>query len=392
MRHMLRKRLRLSLLMNAFCCIAALSQALKVGAPAPAITAKPIGAAPQFKGWETYRGKYVVIDFWATWCGPCVVALPKVAALEQEFKGQPVKFLTVAMDEAPRVEDFLSRKHIELPTYVDGIDSPTSKAFGVYEIPVSAVVDPQGRIVALTSGDNITPKYLRGLLKGSSATLPALGKPMDLDWDKTQISWQDGVQPTFEAIIKPIQVSGGGIIHEPGSNRISGDGLSLNPMIQYAWQTDSFHVDMRVKEPSLFYRAVIIVPKGRENALFPTFQSTLQSTFGFRTTWEDQDRDVLVLKNDHSQLLSPSASPEVFEFRRGHITFHKQTTAKLAQALPNWTRMPVVDETSLPGKYDFELEYRDDRPDVLISELKSKYGLVLEPGKRKVRILVVEPD
>ena len=66
--------------------------------------------------------------------------------------------------------------------------------------------------------------------------------------------------------------------------------------------------------------------------------------------------------------------------------------AKLAEALPNWTRIPVLDETSLPNKYDFDLDYRDDRPDVLISELKEKYGLILERAKRKVRILVVEPE
>ena len=54
--------------------------------------------------------------------------------------------------------------------------------------------------------------------------------------------------------------------------------------------------------------------------------------------------------------------------------------------------MPVIDETALSGKYDFDLQYRDDRPDVLISELKNRYGLTLEPAKRKSCVLVVEPS
>ena len=90
--------------------------------------------------------------------------------------------------------------------------------------------------------------------------------------------------------------------------------------------------------------------------------------------------------------LPASTTEDDFEFKRGQITLHKQTTAKLAEALPNWTEMPVIDETALPGKYDFDLQYRDDRPDVLLSDLKNKYGLTLQPARRKVRVLVVEPS
>jgi uncharacterized protein (TIGR03435 family) len=374
------------------CHSAASSQTLKPGVGAPPITATPTPSTPPFHGWGAYRGNYVIIDFWATWCGPCVAAMPRIAALKEEFKGRPVRFVTVALDEAPRVEDFLKRQHLSIKTYVDGPDGPTSKAYGVYGIPVSAVIDPKGNVVAVTSGDNITSESVRGLLAGSSPTLPALAQPVDPEWDKSQISWQDGVQPSFEAIIKPIQVRGSGIMHKPGSNRISGDGLPLTPMIWYAWQTDSFHIDIRIAVPNFLYRAVILVPKGRENSLFPSFQSALESTFGFHTRWEEQDRNVLVLRTDRSKALLPSASQEQFGYQKGHITFHKQTIAKLAEALPNWTRIPVLDETSLPNKYDFDLEYRDDRPDVLISELKEKYGLILERAKRKVHILVVEPE
>jgi uncharacterized protein (TIGR03435 family) len=69
----------------------------------------------------------------------------------------------------------------------------------------------------------------------------------------------------------------------------------------------------------------------------------------------------------------------------------KQTAAKLAETLPNWMNKPVVDETGLTGLYDFELEYRDDGPAMLRDGLKEKYGLVLTPAKRTIKMLVVEP-
>jgi uncharacterized protein (TIGR03435 family) len=50
----------------------------------------------------------------------------------------------------------------------------------------------------------------------------------------------------------------------------------------------------------------------------------------------------------------------------------------------------VVDETGLKGLYDFDLEYRDDGPRMLTDGLQQKYGLVLTPARRKVRMLAVE--
>lgn len=53
-------------------------------------------------------------------------------------------------------------------------------------------------------------------------------------------------------------------------------------------------------------------------------------------------------------------------------------------------RRVVVDETGLKGLYDFDLEYRDDGPRMLTDGLQQKYGLVLTPARRKVRMLAVE--
>jgi uncharacterized protein (TIGR03435 family) len=75
---------------------------------------------------------------------------------------------------------------------------------------------------------------------------------------------------------------------------------------------------------------------------------------------------------------------------RGKITARKQPMEKLARSLPNWLGKTVVDETGLTGAYDFDLEYRDDGPETLTNGLREKYGLALNPGRRKVQVLVVE--
>src|SRR5205814_418467 len=107
-----------------------------------------------------------------------------------------------------------------------------------------------------------------------------------------------GVLPAFHVVIKPMEVTGGGYTYKPGSNRISGDGASVQAMIQAAWRTDSKHVDMRIKPPALNYRFAAVVPPGREVELFPALQDALQRTFAFQARWDEQEQDVLLLQRD----------------------------------------------------------------------------------------------
>ena len=179
-------------------------------------------------------------------------------------------------------------------------------------------------------------------------------------------------------------------MYKPGSNRISGDGASLVNLIMVAWETDSFHLDLRLPStPSQKYRFAAVVPKGREPVLLPSLRDAIQRTFAISADWQELEREVLVLKS--AKALEESSSQEVFMFMRGNITLKGQSVGKLAATLPNWLKSIVVDETGLTGKYDFTLQYRSDSPEILLDDLRSKYGLTLMPAKRKVRILVTKP-
>jgi uncharacterized protein (TIGR03435 family) len=310
--------------------------------------------------------------------------------MEKEFAGQPIRFLTVASDTKDRVKKYFAEKGIALQTFVQGEGYATSELFGVTAIPATAVIDREGRVVGVTAGENVTPDVLRKLLAGEKVELPGFARQEDLTWDQDEITWQDGVLPDFQVVIKPLQVSHTGTMYKPGSNRVSGDGAPVQLMYQLAWQTDARHLDSRVKFPTGSYRFAAVVPKGREAELFPSLQDALQRTFGIRARWEEQERDVFVLTREGSTELHESTVEPTFMFMRGKITMKKQPTAKLAETLPNWLGKPVVDETGLKGLYDFDLEYRDDSPKMLTDGLKEKYGLVVTPTRRKVSMLVVQ--
>ena len=101
-----------------------------------------------------YRGKTVVLDFWATWCEPCQEALPGTNTLAREYSGKNVVFLAINVWDSPDAFAAWLPKHAGLNALTFAID-PTSQGsdvatikYKVSGIPTQFVIDPQGRITS----------------------------------------------------------------------------------------------------------------------------------------------------------------------------------------------------------------------------------------------------
>jgi thiol-disulfide isomerase/thioredoxin len=113
---------------------------------------------------SSYRGKPVLLDFWATWCGPCVASMPRLAKLQQEAAPKGLVMLSVDMDEEGKTaNDFLAKHHYTWPNTHD--DGKIGDAFDRGGIPLVVLIDAQGKIVYYQSGedDDALRKALAGL-------------------------------------------------------------------------------------------------------------------------------------------------------------------------------------------------------------------------------------
>ena len=116
-----------------------------VGNAAPAFDLKTLRTGEQVT-LDSLKGKVVVLDFWATWCSPCVAGLPTVDKVTTSFKDKGVVFYAIDLREpADRVKQFVDKKKWTFPVLLDDNGS-VAKDYGVNGIPHSVVIGADGRI------------------------------------------------------------------------------------------------------------------------------------------------------------------------------------------------------------------------------------------------------
>lgn len=121
-----------------------------------------------------YQDRVVVLDFWASWCGPCIAALPGYVAAVSEFDESQAIFVAVNLEESPdRIREFLERQNLSMTVALDR-GSVVARRFGVSGIPHSVVLGPGNVIRHVTVGyrDDIrerTRQHIADLLQPAPA-------------------------------------------------------------------------------------------------------------------------------------------------------------------------------------------------------------------------------
>ncbi len=101
---------------------------------------------------DSLKGKVVLLDFWATWCGPCLKALPELKDLRQKNAGQPLVIVSVSVDEDKKiVQEFASRNGMDWTQAWDGQMKAVS-AFRVDSFPSYVILDSESRIAYRQKG------------------------------------------------------------------------------------------------------------------------------------------------------------------------------------------------------------------------------------------------
>jgi len=114
------------------------------GGPAPSFTLAALSG--QQAALSQYKGQVVMVNFWATWCGPCQQEMPLLDQMYKKYKPAGFTLIGVNVDkEAPAVKDLMARKPVSFPVLLDPANQ-VSKAYHVDEMPSSVLIDRKGEI------------------------------------------------------------------------------------------------------------------------------------------------------------------------------------------------------------------------------------------------------
>lgn len=405
---------------------------IKIGDKVPNFT---IGGLSNYKNpsinISDFKGKLLILDFWATWCSPCISMIPKLDSLQKVFAGK-VQFLSVTYQSDAEVkklfEKLKSLQDIKLPQITG--DTLLRSFFPHKELPHYIWIDGAGTFISVTSHEEVNEKNIENILNGKKISMrqkedvivsydrqvPILTSGLPIDKDKLRY------QAVFLDNIKGLQ-SGYEIVRDETDGRIikiTATNATLELLFALAWSNGTQYFNrnrivLDVNDPSKLitnsidqeeiekwaevntYCYELIVPKILSREVFSIMQSDFSKLFPeYKVTVKKKMLPCLVLERTSpedkikSTGKATSYAFESFGFDMKNCFIELltgQLSIKYLQHIPK----PVINGTNYKGRVDLSVEANLSDLQSIRNAL-SKYDLDLVEKDYEIDVLVVEDN
>lgn len=355
------------------------------GLPAPELSLKKILNAPaglkEIGGWKDLEGKAVVLEFWATWCDPCVESIPHLNQLAERFSGKPVVFISVTDESEADVRAFL-QDHPMRAWIAPEAGAGLFKAFRVFARPHTVLIGRDGKVAAFTTPSEVTEETVLALLSSKIPAPAAQGGETAAP-----------AEPLAEFYIGRSTSPSGSADY--GEGRMSARGMPLKYALAYLLGgADRFDVKPGAEAAMAgSYDIRLSVPPGRAAMKKEFFLKGLETALGLKVKESFREADVLVLKLAPGGPINVKETGVYADTRVNGMVLEAAGSGftVLAQALAETLREPVLDETKDRKIYKFTFDRGDDNPRVISAQLQKQLGLRLERLRRKVHVLEIGP-
>ena len=412
-----------------FLSIAARTQTmpLKIGDKVPDITINNIiNYKSSSAKLSDFKGKLLILDFWATWCAPCIAMIPRMDSLQRAFEGQVV-FLPVTYQAANIVEPFLAKlqqkKSFSLPDVVE--DKLLHAMFPHRSLPHFVWISPEGKVIAITSHDQVTAERIKGAIVGKSQRLitkeemkPVLydpkrplfielngGSGSSLKYHRLISNYAEGLWPGY----KFYRDSTGMRITVRNESLLSlfslayGEGkkfLNTNKVILEVNEPAAFHSDKEGNEYLQWMREgnvycyELIIPDVDPSTAFAAMRQDLDLYFpGHQVTVEKRLLPALVLEGKGENISALKGRKSVNEMSRSGTLLQNGNwnhfIGRLDSHYLQQSKLPLLDDTGITGFVDLEIKADMTDPES-INKAIVPFGLSLKPANRMIEVLVIK--
>jgi uncharacterized protein (TIGR03435 family) len=330
-----------------------------------------------------------MLEFWATWCGPCVEAIPHINQLAEQFKAEPIDLVTVTDEEEPLVRRFLGAHPMK---GLIGIDKGgrTWQAFDLTFLPTTVLIDAKGRLAAITSPSHVDAGVLKKLIAGERIDLPL---PIGLERSDGPSAGSAGPGALLRAILRQSAEKDDDISCEDGKLTIQG--ASLRTILSRVYSLPPH----RILEPESLdaqsYDALIERSGATPAELFETLRLLLPAALNVKIGSEAKLVPVLILSvpaGNTIKLKKSAATIREESGGPGFLRFTDTPLSHLAAAIQHELRRDVVDETAVSAPYDLNLHWNPGQPESILSAVETQLGLSIVPGERPMTFVTVRKN
>lgn len=397
------KMKQLKAIVFLFFTISAFAQDSQLGKKSPEISFDKILNFEKSKAsLSDFKDKVVILDFWATWCVPCINSFPHLEELKSKFPND-LQIITITNDSEERIRRFLEHRAMQLPVVIDE-KKEISKIFPHGVIPHTIVIDQSGVIKVVATPSQITEELIEKILSGQEVNIKEKSDVKNFDFS-LPLSGNENF--TYQITITPYNKDYASYSNTEGDEspytgrRILATNLSARALYEIAYQFPSrTRTIVDVSTLSKFewseQNAIcfeLIVPEALGGQRFDIMKQQLSIYFGYQCFVEKRVRPVKVLQRIKGTELqinkTKNGTESTSSDTRYGLSMKSASIEQLAGFLESKINQPVVNETNLEGLYDIETPWYNESPRKIHEELK-KIGLEMIDTEREIKVLVIK--
>jgi uncharacterized protein (TIGR03435 family) len=381
------------------------------GDNAPPITLDALTNAPEGAQatWEALGAGTTVIEFWGTWCGPCVAAIPHLNELHDEFAPKGVNFLSVTFEE-PSVTDRFQQR-MKLHTWIGhDMDRSMVRDYAVRGWPTTFIVR-DGTIIARTHPSALTKERLATIVEGNPdpdapQEATANNQPGERGPDGRPIltgGITPGIdpyspiedQPAIQVIVRPAGEAR--MTAFGGLNGLTALGQTAHGIVTSLYGLSPFEVEVDPAVTDQPFDVIYRVPRDRYETLMPLVRQLVTAGMGVRIEIEMRQVDAYELriagtglKLESSGFDQPQGISSMSNGIALKITSASAPMAVVAGNISGLLGAPVLDATGHEGYLFLDLNLTADKAK-LPEELLDQAGLTLVPTRHEIEITIIRP-